>query len=125
MATVTETINEYELDILCVTEMWLFESDMNIIQAALPETHAILHVPRSATGSPGGGVAVIYSLSLSSITLVNSDLTVIFEFMEVVTNFHHQITKLVIVYCPGHPGTDRNFMEVFSGDFLWEKMEDL
>ena len=60
--TITEILNESELDVLCITETWLFESDVDIIRASLPKTHAMLQVPRSSTGQRGGGVAVIYSV---------------------------------------------------------------
>ena len=115
MGYVTEILNESNLDILCVTETWLLGSDINIIRAALPKTHSILHVPRSTTGPPGGGVAVIFSVALSNIRLVHEDSVVpSFEIMEVTINFNHHITRLAVIYRPGHPGTDRNFMDDFS-----------
>ena len=65
---IAETLNEFDLDILCLTETWLFPSDIDIGRAALPKSHSIAHVPRTTTtGSPGGGVALIYSLAISNI----------------------------------------------------------
>ena len=61
-------MNEFDLDILCLTETWLFPSDIDIVRAALPKSHSIAHVPRTTTtGAPGGGVALIYSLAISNI----------------------------------------------------------
>ena len=33
---IAETLNEFDLDILCLTETWLFPSDIDIVRAALP-----------------------------------------------------------------------------------------
>ena len=113
-----EILNEHELDVLCITETWLFESDVDIIRASLPTTHAILQVPRSSMGQRGGGVAVVYSVSFLDIRLVNSNMIVTsFEFMEVTIKLNCHVVRLVVVYRPGHPGTDRNFIEEF-GSFL-------
>ena len=65
---IAETLNEFDLDILYLTETWLFPSDIDIGRAALPKSHSIAHVPRTTTtGAPGGGVALIYSLAISNI----------------------------------------------------------
>ena len=118
MIHVTEIMNGSHIDILCVTESWLVDSDISIIQAALPKTHAIIHVPRSTVGARGGGIAMIYPLSISNIRMIHSDLVVSsFEFMEVAINVNHQVARLAVVYRPGHPATDRNFIEEF-GMFL-------
>ena len=67
---IAETLNEFDLDILCLIETWLFPSDIDIVRAALPKSHSIAHVPRTTTtGAPGGGVALIYSLAISNIKL--------------------------------------------------------
>ena len=60
MEYIVELLSEFQLDLLCITETWLFESDTGVIEAALPKTHALLHVPRSSwVNGRGGGVAVI------------------------------------------------------------------
>ena len=111
---IVEILNEFKLDVLCITETWLFETDTAVIQAALPRTYTLLHVPRS-TGSSGGGVAVICHKAVSNITLIPLDLMVSsFEVMEVAINLNSKITRVVVIYRPGHPGTDRNFMEEFN-----------
>ena len=40
-----------------------------------------------------------------------------FEFLEISFSFHLQNIRMAILYRPGHPGTDRAFMEEF-GQFL-------
>ena len=45
---INELLSEFQLDLMCVTETWLFESDVGVIEAALPKTHALHHVPRSS-----------------------------------------------------------------------------
>jgi len=37
-----------------------------------------------------------------------------FEFMEVAFSINRQTVRVAVIYCPGHPGTDRSFMEEFS-----------
>jgi len=116
---ITETLNEFSLDILCLTETWLIESDMNIIMAALPKSYSILHVPRKQ--GTGGGVALVYSRAFSSIRQIDNDLNITsFEFMEVALSLHSQLIRVVVVYRPGHMGTDRIFIEEFG--FLIENL---
>ena len=112
---IAETLKEFNLDILCITETWLFSSDVGIAMAALPDSYTLLHIPRS-TGMRGGGVGLIYSLALSNLKLItNSNIEASsFEFMEVTFNLGLQAFRLAIVYRPGHPGTDPVFMEEFG-----------
>ena len=67
MEYIVELLSDFRLDLLCITETWLFESDAGIIEMALPMNHALLRVPRSLwMNGRGGEVAVIYSLVLSN-----------------------------------------------------------
>ena len=94
-------------------------SDTDVIKAALPKTHSLLHVPRSPGAKErGGGVALIYPLSLSNIKHIPGNHEVAsFEFMEVAISILHQTLRIVVVYRPGHAGTDRVFLEEF-GSFV-------
>ena len=116
---IAETLNEFDLDILCLTETWLFPSAIDIVRAALPKSHSIAHVPRTTTtGAPGGGVALIYSLAISNIKHGMAAFQASsFEPMGASFSCHRQAINIYIVYRPGHPGTDRAFMEE-SGSFL-------
>ena len=113
---IVELLSEFHLDLLCITETWLLESDANIIKAALPKTHSLLHVPRPLrVGDRGGGVAVIYSLALSSTRIIPSNLNFSsFEYMEVVISRNCSVLRIALVYRPGHSGTDRLFMDEFD-----------
>ena len=113
------TLNEFDLDILCLTETWLFPSDIDIVRVALPKSHSVAHVPRTTTTrAPGGGVALIYSLAISNIKHGMAALQASsFELMRASFSCHRQTTNIYIVYCPGHPGTNHAFMEEF-GSFL-------
>ena len=115
---IAETLNEFELDILCLTETWLFPSDIDRVRVALPKSHSIAHVPRTTTtGAPGRGVALIYSLAISNIKHGMAAFQASsFELMGASFSCHRQ-TIIYIVYHLGHPGTDRAFMEEF-GSFL-------
>ena len=111
-------MNEFDLDILCLTETWLFPSNIDIVRAALPKSHSIAHVRRTTTtGAPGGGVALIYSLAISNIKHGTAAFQASsFELMGASFSCRQTI-NIYIVYRPGHPGTDRAFMEEF-GSFL-------
>ena len=111
---VIESLKECNLDLLCITETWLLPSDVAIIEAALPGCFSFLHVPRS-TATRGGGVGLIYSRALSGIKAVAGHTEISsFEVMEVAFSLCLQSFRVVIVYRPGHPGTDRTFMDEFS-----------
>ena len=68
---VAELLREFNLDMLCLTETWLLESDADVVEAALPRTHELLQIPRPpGLGCRGGGVALVYSRALTGIRLI-------------------------------------------------------
>jgi len=83
-----------------LTETWLNPAEIGIVEAALPKNYFAFHVARSSR--TGGGVELIYTSNISSIRQISGGL--------VVTSFEY----LMVVYHPGHPGTDREFMEEFG-----------
>ena len=107
VGNVVETLSEFNLDMLLLTETWLFESDTNVILAALPSNYTLIHVPRSSTLTRGGGLAVVHKRALSGIKLVPTDPASSFEVMELVLHMRSQVTRLAFVYRPSHPSTDR------------------
>ena len=110
---VTETLKEFHLDLLCLTETWLFQTDIGVVSAALPKCYSVFSVPRSH--ARGGGVALIYSLSISCIRQVPNQVQVTsFEYLEVCFTWKRHAFRAVIVYRPGHPGTDLDFMREFA-----------
>ena len=63
-------------------------------------------------------MGLIYSRVLSNVTVVPNNMDVSsFEFLEITLSLHLQNIRMAILYRPGHPGTDRAFMEEF-GQFL-------
>ena len=56
---VSETLQEHDLDLLCITETWLLSCDVATVGASLPGSYSFLHVPR-LTAIKGGGVGLIY-----------------------------------------------------------------
>ena len=112
-----ESLAEHNLDLLCIAEAWLLPSDVTVIGAALPSSYSFHHVPRSTDARGGGGEGewLICSRVLSNVRIVPTHMTVsFFEFLEITFSFHLQNIRMAIFYCPGHPGTDRVFMEEFS-----------
>ena len=115
MMSICEILIEYSLDILCLTETWLHDSDLPVISAGLPKTHTIYHTPRTIeTGTRGGGVAVIYPLALSSMRHIRSELVMnSFEVTEVQMTVSHQTLRIAVVYRPAHPSSDAAFKNEF------------
>ena len=119
---VCEILIQHELDILCLTETWLREHDANFIMNALPNSYSLISIPRPNSANPGGGVALIYSLALGTVVHVRSESSpTSFELLEASVNFHQKTIRFAVIYRPGHPGSDRlfmnefdHFMEVFS-----------
>ena len=64
MEYIVELFNEFQLDLLCITETWLLESDTGIIEAALPKTYALRHVPRSSWMNGRGEELLSFTLGL-------------------------------------------------------------
>ena len=65
----------------------------------------------------GGGFGFIYSKALSNVRIVPNHMDVSsFEFL-ITFSLHLQNIRMATLYRPGHPGTDRAFMEEF-GQFL-------
>ena len=71
---------------------------------------------------------MIHSRALSNVRVVPKHMDVSsFELLEITFGLHLQNFRMAILYRPGHPGTDRAFMEEFS-QFLetfsvcWEKL---
>ena len=110
---VVEVLTEFNLDIFCLTETWLFPSDIGIVRAALPRSFSISHVPRASGASIGGGVAMIYSDTLNVKHKISNSQFSSFEFMETKFTNYGEAVHIYIVYRPGHPGMDRTFMEEF------------
>lgn len=119
MVFVSETLCEHNLDILCILETWMYQSDTDVILSQIPETYNILHVPRHHNGvsGRGGGVAVIYSKAINFNTVSPSFDRSSFEVITISASIQCKPLKIAIIYRPGHPGTDTAFMSEF-GDYL-------
>ena len=109
----TEALKEYHLDFFCVTETWLLQSDIGIVSAALPDNYSMMSVCRPE--GRGGGVALICTLSISNIKQIPRRMDVVsFEYMEISFCWRRRCFRLVVVYRPGHPGTDVDFLREFG-----------
>lgn len=114
---INEFIDEFCLSLVCITETWTQAHDLPIIQAALPETHAIIHVPRESN-CQGGGVALIYHKGFHDLKMLPQvHPTTTFESLTVRFKIRNIFLKLAIIYRPGRTGSDADFMTEF-GEFL-------
>lgn len=114
-----ELLHEHSLSILCITETWLYETELPVIEAALPATYTLLHCPRS-NGARGGGVGVIHHRSVSGVKVMSAGGNATsFESITVAFSHKKKPIKLTVVYRPGHPGTDPQFIEDFGIHIEW------
>ena len=116
MNYIVEILNECQLDILCLTETWLLPSDVDIIRATLPESFSISHVPRTSNSGIGGGVAVIHSAAINLKHNIGTMQYTHNTFEIIDTNFtcHGTNIHILVIYRPGHSGTDRTFLDEFG-----------
>ena len=127
MTSVVESLAEHNLDLICITETWLLPSDVPIKSAALPPSYSLHHVPRSMNAR-GGGVGLIYSGALTNVKVIPNHMDISsFEVLEIWFDCNAHKVRMVIVYRPGHPGTDCAFMDEFSQlleslSMCWEKL---
>ena len=68
-----------KLDVLALTETWLYKCDNAKIREMTPDTHVFLHVPRE--DKRGGGVGILISNSFSKIKQENVPKTDNFELL--------------------------------------------
>ena len=119
LTTVSEILDETQLDLLCITETWLHVSETNVVKSALPKNYTFVHVPRSSDpGERGGGVAVIFKDCFTNFKLLsnfhstNSFEVLAFSICSLKISFN-----IAVVYRPGHAGTDLSFYDDFN-EFL-------
>ena len=108
---ISESLMEFDIDVLCLTETWLMESDHDLVKAELPNSYSMVQVPRD---SHGGGVAVIYRRSFSNVKVSPLDCISSFELIEVSLTFNSQTVRLAVVYRPGVSGSDLDFLREFG-----------
>lgn len=113
---INEFISEFNVSLLCVTETWMRDSDVAVVEAALPANYSILHCPRPPNiRLRGGGVAIIHSNALSSIRVVTTEiLQNTFECICVRFCHSGKSMKVAVIYRAGHAGTDIAFMTEFG-----------
>ena len=110
------------LDILAVTETWLFPEDQqNLIYLTelLPHNYKICHIPRS-NGQHAGGVAIVYRDSFLLDTVNSSNVADNqinqFEFIDCNLRFNKKIVfRLLVVYRP--PPSKKNKLKV---KYFWK-----
>ena len=59
------------VDMLLLTETWLFEPDIDAIQIEFPTNFTLIHVPRLGTLTCGGGLAIVHKRALYGIKLIS------------------------------------------------------
>ena len=106
-----DMIVDKKVDILCLTETWLAETDGAAIAALLPDTHVFHSCPRK-DGRRGGGVGVVASKAIKSMKSIHGKFTT-FESIEF--RFSHNKENLIFytIYRP----PDSDYVR-FSEEFL-------
>ncbi len=108
------TIEDYELDVLAITETWHSANDDIRLRLATPHGYTGIDVPRSA--GRGGGVAIIYRQELKCSPVALPPFT---SFEAVCAKFstRHRTFILLNVYRPGSVRAQRSFFEDLTSVF--------
>ena len=110
---IRDLITDSKIDILCLTETWLNDSDTAVIEELIPETHKFVHQPRDGKG---GGVGVAIAKFITITKIVRGSF-LHFECLEVhLKNENNSIALFVIYRPPGYAGQE--FIEEFESFLL-------
>ena len=86
-----------DIDILCLSETWLSDTDGAVIAALTPESHVLQHIPR--LDKRGGGVGCLITKSLRCKKQANRKFET-FECMEIKLSNERTSVTLNIIYKP-------------------------
>ena len=93
---IRDFISDNGLDILMLTETWLYSYEMAKITEMTPDTHTFHHVPRD--NRKGGGVGIFVSNLFTKIKMDKVPKINHFEFMQVSCEYRGTKLTFVIVY---------------------------
>lgn len=91
LGNIVETLSEISLDMLYMTEIFLFESDADV-HAALRDNFVLYVYIEQMLKFVGGGLVIFYNIVLLGIRLVPSDPVSSFELLEVILHLRSQVT---------------------------------
>ena len=104
---IRDLIIDNNVDILCLNETWLSETDTPVITALVPDTHSFYHFPRD-NGQRGGGVGVVIDKFFTNVKSYKR-VYQYFECLEVRMKINSTNIQLFSIYRP-----PRNFSEFLS-----------
>ena len=116
---IRELIVDNSLDILCISETWLTDSDRPVIADLLPTTHNFFHSPR--TEGRGGGVALIISNEIKQVKSIQMKFSS-FECLQAEFNHNGRGIALFCIYRP--PGNKTLFLNEFE-EFILESQTNM
>ncbi len=116
-----EYIKDQNLDILAITETWLFSHDLAIIRKLTPNGYNLKHEPRN--DRQGGGVAIIYREGIKCEGRPSIQPTT-FEHMVYKFTSHVKSMTLAVLYRPTHSEKNNKPMSLFF-DELTDLLENL
>ena len=117
--SIRDLIIDNSIDVFCIVESWLTDTDTSVIAGLLPDTHNCYHFPR-ISGS-GGGVAVIISKSFKGVKAFNRG-TSTFECLELHASFANEKIIFNVIYRP--PYYSPNFLNQFESFLLESEMNN-
>ena len=95
---ICELIQQEQIDILALTETWLYKNEDVVLNEATPPGYKILHTPRNS--GRGGGVGVIYNESISVVKVAITMNADSFEYIETMIKSGEEAVRLIAIYCP-------------------------
>ena len=109
-AEIVHYITDNDLDILVITESWLFSYDNHIIGKLRPDGYEFLHLSRE--DRQGGGVAVIHKKKVT-VQLKRKAILRSMEFVDIVCTSNNKSMRLLAVYRPTPSAQNRTPTSVF------------
>ena len=110
-----DTVENYNLDLVALTETWLRPNDDVILGEMCPPGYDVIHIPRR-TGR-GGGVAFVFKQCFKTLLHQNKDYNSM-ENMEFTLNCNSETYRIIVIYRP--PSSSKNgatfgvFLEEFN-----------
>ena len=115
---VREFINDNNLDILCVTETWLKDSDSSVVNECCPSTHTFYG--RQRQEKRGGGVGAFLAGSLKHVKIIDQIRVNSFEYLQIVFKNRNEWVMMLVIYRSPSSSPDAFFQEF---DILLESLD--
>jgi len=113
---IAEYISDNDIDIMCITETWLTDSDNDIMIRGdiCPAGYKLFQIPRQGRG---GGVAVIIKDTFTTTMCPSLSSIASLEYLELMVSYMSTSLRLIVVYRPPPSHKNKLTASVFFDEF--------